>query len=127
MPTEAEWEYACRAGTTVAFAGDLDAMAWYAGNAGGTTHPVGRKQPNAWGLFDLHGNVWEWCQDWLDREYYKKGMVEDPAGGEQHERRMIRGGCWFNDSAACRSAYRNYNTPTAGGPHLGFRLVRVVD
>ena len=127
LPTEAEWEYACRAGTTGENAGALETMAWYAGNAEDTAHPVGQKQPNPWGLYDMHGNVWEWCLDWLDRAYYSKRVGIDPPGGPPGERRMIRGGCWFNDAETCRSAYRSYTSPGSGGPHLGFRVVMMVE
>ena len=127
LPTEAEWEYTCRAGTTDDYAGDLETTAWYKNNAEDAAHPVGRKQPNPWGLYDMHGNVWEWCQDWLDRGYYSKGVGVDPTGGTPGERRMIRGGCWFNDAEACRSAYRSYTSPGQGGPHLGFRVVMMVE
>lgn len=122
----AEWEYACRAGTVGDYAGEFEGMGWYGANAGGAAHPVGQKRPNAWGLYDMHGKGWEWWQDWLDRDYYKKGVTVDPAGGPPGERRMIRGGCWFNEAEACRSAYRSYSSPGQAGPHLGFRVVRMV-
>ncbi|MEE2994180.1 MAG: formylglycine-generating enzyme family protein [Gemmatimonadota bacterium] len=127
LPTEAEWEYACRARTQEAYAGNIDQMAWYAGTSENKIHPVGRLQPNEWGLYDMHGNVWEWCHDWLDRNYYKKGQNTDPQGGPPGERRIIRGGGWYNDADACRSAYRSYTSPGRGGPHLGFRVVRTVN
>lgn len=126
LPTEAEWEYAARAGNEGDYAGDLDRMAWYGKTSNGRIQPVGLLAPNAWGLYDMHGNVWEWCHDWLDREYYKRDEHTDPQGGTPGERRIIRGGCWFNDAEACRSGYRSYTSPGRGGPHLGFRVVRMV-
>lgn len=123
LPTEAEWEYACRAGTTGSHAGMLDAMAWYGGNAGGTTQPVGTKQPNAWGLYDMHGNVWEWCQDWFG-EY--PGEVTDPSGPPSGSNRVYRGGCWFNRDRDCRSALRWAYHPSYRDYDLGFRLARTV-
>jgi formylglycine-generating enzyme required for sulfatase activity len=111
LPSEAEWEYACRAGTTGDYAGDLDAMAWYWKSPGGKTHPVGCKQPNAFGLFDMHGNVWEWCQDWYHDTY--AGAPTDGrawvSGGEQ-KYRVIRGGSWKHDASFCRSAHRFKNS-----------------
>ncbi len=104
LPTEAQWEYACRAGTTGAFAGDLDAIAWYLSNSYAQTHPVATKKPNAWGLYDMHGNVWEWCADWVAE--YPNGAVIDPAGPSQGTVRVGRGGGWFSIDLLCRSATR---------------------
>ena len=106
LPTEAQWEYACRAGTTGLYAGDgnLDDMGWYSQNSGNTTHPVGQKQANAWGLYDMHGNVWEWCLDWYG--YYPGGRVTDYAGPSSGTRRVFRGGGWGRGAALCRSAFR---------------------
>ena len=121
LPTEAQWEYACRAGTTGPYAGNLDAMAWYADNSGHTTHPVGKKQPNAWGLYDMHGNVWEWCADWYGPSY-SGGSVTDPLGPTSGGRRVSRGGGWRDAAADCRSAGRSCfgHYYTDGG--LGFRV-----
>ena len=132
LPTEAEWEYACRAKTTGAYAGDLYAMAWYFENSGSKTHPVGQKQPNAFGIYDMHGNVWEWCEDqwhvsydgapndgraWVD-------IVDISATGSGSDR-VFRGGGWINFAFICRSAYRNVGAPGFRDLTLGFRLVRV--
>jgi formylglycine-generating enzyme required for sulfatase activity len=96
LPTEAEWEYAARAGTTGDYAGNLDSMAWYSANSDMKTHPIGQKQANAWGLYDMHGNVWEWCEDWYDS--YPSGTVTDPTGAASGSYRVIRGSCWFGPS-----------------------------
>ena len=121
LPTQAEWEYACRAGTTTRFSyGDdpgytsLPIYGWYADNCGGSTHPVGQKLANPWGLYDMHGNVWEWCQDWYGD--YLGGMAVDPQGPASGPTRVIHGGSW-NDSASslsdlgaldlCKSRYTN--------------------
>jgi len=125
--TEAEWEYACRAGSTTRFCfgdsdGQLGKYAWYSGNSSSKTHPVGQKKPNAWGLYDMHGNVWEWCQDWYGD--YPSGHVTDPKGPSSGSYRVGRGGGWGGDAGYCRSARRGRYTPGGGGSNLGFRLAR---
>ena len=120
LPTEAEWEYAARAGTTGARYGDLDAIAWHRGNSNRTTHPVGRKRPNAWGLYDMIGNVWEWCGDWYGN--YPSGAVTDPAGPGSGSGRGLRGGSWRDDAAVCRAAFRGWDGPGYRSFRLGFRL-----
>ncbi|WP_089936968.1 SUMF1/EgtB/PvdO family nonheme iron enzyme [Candidatus Entotheonella palauensis] len=130
LPTEAEWEYANRAGsaTDYSFGSDgrqLDRYAWYADNAGNQTHPVRQREPNAWGLYDMHGNVWEWVQDW-----YGKYAVEeraDPEGPSAGANRVIRGGGWSSEAWYCRSAYRGYWPPSDRRHDLGFRLLRMVE
>jgi formylglycine-generating enzyme required for sulfatase activity/tRNA A-37 threonylcarbamoyl transferase component Bud32 len=124
LPTEAEWEYACRAGTTGDYAGNLDEMGWYTASSGDKTHPVGEKKANAWGLYDMHGNVWEWCSDWYDGGYYGKSSEVDPKGSESGSARVERGGGWYGYAAYCRSAYRCYDAPGVRFIFLGFRLVR---
>lgn len=121
LPTEAEWEYACRAGTTGDYAGDLDALGWYDKNSGNKTHPVGQKQPNAWGLYDMHGNVWEWCQDW--KGFYPNQPVTDPTGPSTGFLRVNRGGSWNYSAGNCRSAYRYGDSLTIGRSYLGLRVV----
>jgi formylglycine-generating enzyme required for sulfatase activity len=123
LPTEAEWEYAARAGTTGAYAGDLDAMAWYEKNSGGMSHPVAKKQANAWRLFDMHGNVWEWTGDWFG--YYSATSVTDPLGPRSGSHRVLRGGGWGITAQYCRSAVRyDGYSPGARFNFLGFRLLR---
>ena len=124
LPSEAEWEYACRAGTTGEYAGNLDEVGWYSGNSDGKTHPVGQKSPNGWGLYDMHGNVWEWCQDWYEEGYYGKSPGSDPTGPSRGTHRVIRGGSWNSPAPNCRSANRYRNTPDNRYYGLGFRLVR---
>jgi formylglycine-generating enzyme required for sulfatase activity len=130
LPTEAEWEYACRAGSTghYCFGDDkskLGEYAWNAKNSGKKTHPVGQKKSNAWGLYDMHGNVWEWCQDWYGP--YPKGPVTDPTGPAKSDSRVLRGGSWFSDAPGNLScAYRNNNTPDNRNQNNGFRCVVVV-
>jgi formylglycine-generating enzyme required for sulfatase activity len=127
LPTEAEWEYAARAGTTGAYSfgddvGQLGQYAWYGANCRGRTHPVGQKQPNPWGLYDMHGNVWEWVQDWYGERYYSSSPGTDPKGPSSGYYRVFRGGCWFFDAERCRSANRNGSTPGLRYNVLGFRL-----
>jgi formylglycine-generating enzyme required for sulfatase activity len=121
LPTEAQWEYACRAGTTGARYGSLDDIAWNNSKGRDSTHPVGQKQPNAFGLYDMLGNVWEWCSDWwADR--LPGGNVTDPVGPDSGSYRVARGGGWRDDPANCRSAYRFWFSPTFRFHHLGFRV-----
>ena len=127
LPTEAQWEYAARAGSTTSYSfGDdslrLDIYAWYGENASGETHNVGLKRPNAWGLYDMHGNVWEWVQDWYD--FYSQESVIDPTGPDERIHRVIRGGGLRNEKEELRSAYRDEANPEVPDPHIGFRLAR---
>jgi uncharacterized repeat protein (TIGR02543 family) len=126
LPTEAEWEYACRAGTTGDYGGTgvLDQMGWYDGNSGGQTHPVAQKQPNHWGLFDMHGNVREWVQDWYSSTYYSVSPTNDPPGPTTGSYRVLRGGGWGNSASIARSAYRGFAPPGDGFWTFGFRLAR---
>jgi formylglycine-generating enzyme required for sulfatase activity len=125
LPSEAEWEYACRSGTTGDYAGNLDSMAWYYDNSDGKSHPVGQKQANAWGLYDMHGNVLEWCQDWYQDSY--NGAPTDGSawvsGGGQ--KRLLRGGSWYNHAIGLRSAERVRTPPDNRSNIIGFRLVAV--
>lgn len=116
LPTEAEWEYACRAGTTGDYSGNLVDMAWYADNSGRRTHPVGSKQPNAFGLYDMHGNVWEWCRDSYHSTY----------NGAPTNSRVVRGGSWNTFATGLRSANRYGSTPDGRYINYGFRVVAVV-
>jgi formylglycine-generating enzyme required for sulfatase activity len=113
LPSEEQWEYACRAGNTTRYCcGDdesgLGEYAWYEANSGYATHPVGGKKPNAWGLYDMHGNVWEWCRDWWNDGYYKESPTDDPSGPTEGSHRVRRGGSWSHPARFCRSALRNY-------------------
>jgi formylglycine-generating enzyme required for sulfatase activity len=125
LPTEAEWEYACRAGTTTRFSfgddeSELGDYAWFSGNGGNTIQPVGSKLPNAWGLYGMHGNVWEWCQDvhW----YYPSGSVTDPSGAASGSHRVHRGGSWRCSAEYCRSARRSRYRPSDRNNYGGFRV-----
>ena len=119
LPTEAEWEYAARAGTTGARHGELDAIAWYSSNAGGKTHVVKQKLPNAWGLYDMIGNVWEWCSDWYND--YPSGDATDPKGSSSGFFRVLRGGSWYDGAGDARSACRLWHHPDDRDLNLGFR------
>lgn len=121
LPTEAQWEYACRAGTTGDYAGDAEAMAWFGRNSGYETHPVRAKRPNAWGLYDMHGNVWEWCLDWYG--VYPGGSATDPAGPASGADHVFRGGSWGDVPAAARSSFRNGRGPDFRLGNVGLRVV----
>jgi formylglycine-generating enzyme required for sulfatase activity len=153
LSTEAEWEYACRAGTKTTYSfgessQSLGDYAWFGNNSGRkeldsdalwakmknnpqeyadtissvscATHPVGEKKPNSWGLYDMHGNVWEWCSDWYGE--YPKSAVSDPSGPNEGSSRVYRGGCWILGGEFCRSALRNWSTPSIRHNNLGFRV-----
>ena len=127
LPTEAEWEYAARAGTAGEYYGSLDAIAWYGRNSGDQTHPVGAKLPNAWGLYDALGNVWEWCQDWHKDDCYTefpKSPAVDPRGPTKGEYRVLRGGSWYKYLWFLRVSSRFRERPSARYRHIGFRCVR---
>lgn len=125
MPTEAQWEYACRAGSTGAYGGtdDLAALGWYDGNSKNKTHEVRGMQPNAWGLYDMHGNVWEWCLDWYGD--YGELPATDPRSSASGTDRVYRGGSWYSHTWDCRSANRNSYVPTYRHNYLGLRLVLI--
>jgi formylglycine-generating enzyme required for sulfatase activity len=121
LPTEAQWEYSCRAGTeTARYEEELDAIAWYAENSNSATHDVGQKRPNAWGLYDMLGNVDEWCHD--GDQDYQEGRVIDPVGRTDAVAfRVIRGGSWDGTAQGVRAAYRNWVHPDDRSNFLGFR------
>ncbi|MFM9062950.1 MAG: formylglycine-generating enzyme family protein, partial [Pirellula sp.] len=126
LPTEAQWEYAVRAGSTTAyFFGDdekkLDEYGWYRQNSGSKNHQVGTKKPNAWGIHDGHGSVWEWCSDWYDSKY-PKGPLTDPVGPSTGSVRALRGGSWIIGAASCRSAFRGRYVPSYRYGNDGFRV-----
>ncbi|MFH1738898.1 MAG: SUMF1/EgtB/PvdO family nonheme iron enzyme, partial [bacterium] len=131
LPTEAQWEYACRAGSTTRFCfgddeKDLDNYAWYSANSEGATHPVGLKKPNDWGLYDMHGNVWEWCEDDWHQDYRNapsdgSAWIDSPRGSS----RVVRGGGWDDDAGDCRSAHRSGAPPDTTLNPIGFRIVLV--
>jgi formylglycine-generating enzyme required for sulfatase activity len=124
LPTEAEWEYACRARTTGAYGGNgvLDEMGWHRDNSGGKLHPVGSQAPNDFGLYDMHGNVFEWCRDCYDRDY-PDGPVSDPTGAPFTFQRVLRGGSALTSWEYCRSARRTQRDPDTAGRGVGFRVV----
>ncbi len=134
LPTEAEWEYACRAGTRTAyFFGESPAKlgdyAWFDKNSGGHPRPVGQKQPNPWGLYDIAGNVWEWCNDFYKVDYYQEAPRENPKGPNEAQNKVLRGGAWRFSAENCRSGYRynespGYSDVCFGYDIYGFRCVR---
>lgn len=134
LPTEAEWEYACRSGATTSyFFGDkveeLRSFAWFEANSESKPHPVGQRKPNSWGLYDMAGNVWEWCNDYYGVKYYKQSPVENPRGPTEGEKRVLRGGAWSSSAANCASWVRNCDEAGTTDVCLtmdsnGFRCVR---
>lgn len=134
LPTEAEWEYACRAGTGTRYSfgntpGKLGRYAWFKENANKTSHPVGQKRPNPWGLYDMHGNIWEWCNDYYSENHYQKSGGENPHGPSTGEERVLRGGSWANGAESLRCWRRYSETPgfadvCFGYEAYGFRCVR---
>jgi formylglycine-generating enzyme required for sulfatase activity len=134
LPTEAEWEYACRAGSTGKYCfGDADSLlprhAWLKPGSQGKPHPVGQKEPNRWGLCDMHGNVWQWCHDWYSDTYYSESPAENPYGPAAGKMRVLRGGAWDSTPDKCRSAYRHkefpvYSDACFGADSYGFRRAR---
>jgi formylglycine-generating enzyme required for sulfatase activity/tRNA A-37 threonylcarbamoyl transferase component Bud32 len=132
LPTEAEWEYACRAGTTTQYSfgddqADLEKYGWFIKNSGGMPHPVRKLSPNAFGLFDLHGNVQEWCRDIYDEKWYASSPPQDPGGPIAGSSRVIRGGVWYHFAPLCRSAHRYFYAPSYRSIYHGFRCVRTHD
>jgi formylglycine-generating enzyme len=120
LPTEAEWEYAARAGSTAAGYGALDSIAWYAGNSG-SEHEVGQQQANGFGLYDMLGNVWEWVADWYDEKYYKPSPATDPAGPATGQSQVRRGGSWFDLPRSVRASFRGGDEPANRTFNVGFR------
>ena len=124
LPTEAQWEYACRAGETGPYSGGtIEQVAWFDRNSGNRTHPVGLKKANGWGLHDMHGNVWEWCNDWHGE--YPKGLLTDPMGAATGTLRVRRGGSWSYDSLLSRAANRYSNSPSFRSHNFGLRVARI--
>ena len=134
LPTEAEWEYACRAGAATAYffgstPGKLGDYAWFEKNSAGRPHPVGQKKPNSWGLYDICGNVWEWCNDFYQVDYYKVAPAQDPQGPATGKTKVVRGGAWRFSDDNCRCGYRYNENPgyadvCFGYDIYGFRCVR---
>ncbi len=134
LPTEAEWEYACRAGTKTRYSfGDdprkLKHYGWFKKNSSGRPHSVGQKFPNPWGLCDMHGNIWEWCDDFYKADYYQESPEKNPKGPKTGDTKVLRGGCWDTSPNSCRSSFRYHENPAYtdicfGYDIYGFRCVR---
>ena len=127
LPTEAEWEYAARGGKkskgyTYSGSNTIDDVAWYVDNSGATTHEVGKKRANELGIYDMSGNVWEWCQDWYGKTYYENSPSTDPLGPDSGSNRVGRGGSWWSFAGYCRVANRSWGSPGNRDGLLGFRL-----
>lgn len=129
LPTEAEWEYAARSGgkeekwAGTSSEGNLGEYAWYEKNSTRQTSPVGQKRPNGIGLFDMSGNVWEWCEDWYDKDYYSRRVRDNPKGPDSGRLRVVRGGSWPYDPRNVRASNRNGGEPWLPQNNYGFRLV----
>ncbi|MFW6122182.1 MAG: formylglycine-generating enzyme family protein, partial [Petrotogales bacterium] len=129
LPTEAEWEYAARGGNKsngykYAGSNDPDEVAWYWDNSGGHTHEVGTKKPNELGIYDMSGNVWEWCQDWYDSDYYEESPKTNPYNHEMGSYRVSRGGSWYFYASFVRVADRYRSNPDVTNVSFGFRVCR---
>ena len=131
LPTEAEWEYAARGGNQsqgYKYSGsdNIDEVGWYWSNSGNKTHPVGTKQPNEFGIYDMTGNVWEWCNDWYSSSYYSQSLSNNPQGPSSGSYRVYRGGSWNYSPSYCRVANRDYDNPSDRYNVIGFRVARTV-
>ncbi|MFH0736370.1 MAG: bifunctional serine/threonine-protein kinase/formylglycine-generating enzyme family protein [bacterium] len=131
LPTEAEWEYAARGGNKsekfiYSGSNNIDKVAWYSGNSENKTHPVGKKKPNELGIYDMTGNVWEWCYDWYDDTYYKNSPVHNPKGPDDGTDRILKGGSWLNYDDGCHTSNRSWDNPNNRNHYSGFRLARKV-
>jgi len=129
LPTEAEWEYAARGGNqsrgyTYSGSNDLNSVGWYDGNSGSKTHPVAQKQPNELGLYDMSGNVWEWCADRYGENYYNQSPGSNPTGPASGSSRVLRGGSWFNSGGGCRVSNRGRDDPSCRDSYSGFRCIQ---
>jgi formylglycine-generating enzyme required for sulfatase activity len=129
LPTEAEWEYAAKGGNKSSGykypgSNDIDQVAWYKGNSNSDLHPVGQKSPNELMLYDMSGNVNQWCSDWYGAKYYQSSPIQDPLGIDSGQYRAIRGGSWNDESGCCRVSIRGGTPPNVSGNSIGFRLVR---
>jgi formylglycine-generating enzyme required for sulfatase activity len=127
LPTEAEWEYAARAGSSASRYGELDDVAWYEKNSESTIHRAGQKRANQFGLFDMLGNAWEWVNDWYDGKYYARSPEVDPAGAETGQMHGLRGGSWLNNSKLLRASDRGRSLPELRFNYFGLRCVLNVD